>query len=180
MFFSLSNHANPPSAPDSSFQIFSAGSGNSSARSPKPGISAVHPHSGFSICKTSTWSVSPGCAPSTYTGPLTWSKVARFRVSIDLTVDSAVSCPFEASKQSNVTLSPDLTCSAGGMLCDQPWHDGNNVAFYKYLLSQARLAHSRFREWIDMVDQIIRVSQLEDEDSITVFARRLYIPQRYT
>lgn len=70
-----------------------------------------------------------------YMGPLTWSNSAKFRVPRDKTVDSAVSCPFDASRQSNVISSPDLTCSAGGMLCDvcQSWRGKCNVPFQKYV-----------------------------------------------
>lgn len=51
--------------------IFRKGSGKSAASSPKPGIEAVQPQSAGSNSSRSTWSVSPGSAPETSTGPVT-------------------------------------------------------------------------------------------------------------
>ena len=69
------------------------GSGKSSARRPKPGIEAVQPQSAGSNSSRSIWSVSPGSAPSTATGPVTWSTRSKSSVARSAFVDSAFSWP---------------------------------------------------------------------------------------
>ncbi len=99
--------------------IFRWPSGKSSASSPKPEIEAVQPQSAWVKSSRSTWSVSPGSAPSTATGPVTWSTRSKSRVASDSVVESAVISPFEASRQSNSTTSPEPTLATGGMAGSQ-------------------------------------------------------------
>ena len=87
--------------------------GNSSASRPKPGIEAVQPQSAGWKASSSIWTVPPGSAPSTATGPLTWSTRAKSSVPISAVVDSAVSWPNDASRQSNSTTLPDGTVATG-------------------------------------------------------------------
>ena len=61
------------------FVIRRYGSGNSSASRPNPGMLAVQPQSAGSNSSRSIWSVSPGSAPSTAIGPLTWSTRSKSR-----------------------------------------------------------------------------------------------------
>ena len=67
----------------------------------------------------SIWSVSPGSAPRTSTGPLTWSTWSNTRVAMSLTVELAVNWPFDASRQSNSMTSPEATLATGGMAGSQ-------------------------------------------------------------
>src|SRR5688572_9783476 len=94
-------------------------SGKSSASRPKPGIEAVQPQSAVVNSRRSTWSVSPGSAPATSIGPLTWSTPAKSRSASVSVVDSALSWPFDASRQSNATTSPEPTEAMGGMAGSQ-------------------------------------------------------------
>src|SRR5688572_1360115 len=103
------------SAAASSRVIFRWPSGKSSASRPKPAIDAVQPQSAGVKSSSSTWSVSPGSAPATSIGPLTWStpsKSSSARLSV---VESAVIWPFDASRQSNATTSPEPMDAMGGM-----------------------------------------------------------------
>ena len=54
-----------------------------------------------SSSRMSIWSVSPGSAPATSTGPLTWSTWSKIERPRSAVVESAVSWPFDASRQSN-------------------------------------------------------------------------------
>src|SRR6187200_146821 len=80
---------------------------------------AVQPQAAGASSRMSIWSVSPGSAPATSTGPVTWSTWSKTRVSSDAVVESAVSWPFDASRQSNATTSPDPTVATGGMAGSQ-------------------------------------------------------------
>ena len=102
------------SAPGVRRVIFRWPSGKSSASSPKPEIEAVQPQSAGVKSSRSTWSVSPGSAPSTATGPVTWSTRSKSRVASALVVESAVIWPFEASRQSKSTTSPEPTWQSAG------------------------------------------------------------------
>ncbi len=112
--FSSSNQAYPSCV--FRLHILICGSGNSSASRPNPGIRAVQPHSAVSTERTSTWRTSPGSAPSTYTGPFTWSSSAKIKDLMHSTVESSLICPFDASKQSKATSSPDAIRITGGIL----------------------------------------------------------------
>ena len=111
------NSARP--APGVSAVIFRWPSGNSSARSPNPGIEAVQPHVAGSNSSRSTCSVSPASAPSIATGPVTWSTWSKMSVSSEAVVESAVIWPFDASRQSNSTTVPDATLATGGIAGSQ-------------------------------------------------------------
>ena len=63
------------------------GSAKSSASSPKPGMLAVQPQFAGSSSRMSIWSESPGSAPATSTGPLTWSTWSKTSVSRSAVVD---------------------------------------------------------------------------------------------
>ncbi len=107
------NSARPPAA--GTRVIRRAGSGKSSASSPKPGIEAVQPQSAGSNSRSSTWSVSPGSAPTTAIGPLTWSTRLKSSRARSSTVEVSVSCPPDASRRSNSTTAPLSTVSIGSI-----------------------------------------------------------------
>ena len=93
----------------------SACSSKSSVSRPKPGKLAVQPQSPGWKSSSSISSVSPGSAPSTAIGPLTWStreKSTAFRSS---TVELAVSWPLPASLASNSTTPPLATVAIGSI-----------------------------------------------------------------
>lgn len=112
--FTSSNHANFSSL--FIFHILSAGSGYSSARSPKPGMRPVQPQSAVSISRISTCRVFPGSASAMCTGPQTWSSCENTRDDSVEVVEMAVIWPFDASRQSKETVSPDFILTTGGIL----------------------------------------------------------------
>jgi hypothetical protein len=63
--------------------------------------------------------VSPGSAPATSTGPVIWSTWSKTSVASDSAVELAVIWPFEASRQSNSTISPDPTLATGAIAGSQ-------------------------------------------------------------
>ncbi len=105
-------------APSTSL-MFSQGSGNSSASSPKPGMIAVQPQSLACMPCSCTSSVSPGRAPLTYTGPVTGLTFAMSIFGTSSWVDVGVSCPPEASAVSSSTVAPDSTSSTGSIALSQ-------------------------------------------------------------
>ena len=95
--------------------IRSAGSGKSSASSPKPGMLAVQPQSAGEKSSSSISSVSPGSAPSTPMGPFTWSTRVKSRFARSSTVEPEVIWPHDASSASNSTISPLGIVAIGSM-----------------------------------------------------------------
>ena len=63
--------------------------------------------------------MSPGSAPSTAIGPLTWSTRSKSRRAEVVDGRVAVSWPPLASRQSNVTMLPDGTVAIGGIAGSQ-------------------------------------------------------------
>ena len=101
-----------PRAEARDLQVAGRGSRRPAARSRGSRPSSPSPRGAKS--SRSIWSVSPGSAPSTATGPLTWSTRSKSSVASVAVVESAVSSPFEASRQSNSTTSPEPTSPPAG------------------------------------------------------------------
>ena len=97
----------------STSEIRSHGSGNSSARRPKPGMIAVQPQSLASKARSSTSSTSPGSAPLTKTGPLTGFTCEKSSFATSSTPEPLWICSSEASRTRSRTDSPDSSSSAG-------------------------------------------------------------------
>ena len=100
--------------------MFSAGSLNWSASSPKPGMFAVQPKPDGLNASIVTFSASPGSAPSTKIGPVTGLTLPKSSLATSATVLSAVSWPPEASRHWNSIVEPGATRSAGTKLLSQP------------------------------------------------------------
>src|SRR6185295_4568929 len=109
---------------------------------------AVQPQPAGTSSRMSIWSVSPDSAPVTSTGPVTWSTWSKTRVSSEAVVESAVSWPFDASRQSNATTSPDPTVATGAMAGSQArWFCSREtwiVAVGITLVSRSRGGDRRF------------------------------------
>src|SRR4051812_35761677 len=71
--------------------------------------------------RISTWSTSPGRAPSTWMGPDTGFTRSKSMLATDADVDPGRSCPPDASCVSTVTMSPDATCRTGTWSRLHPW-----------------------------------------------------------
>ena len=80
---------------------------------------ADQPQSAGSNSSRSTWSVSPGSAPATAIGPLTWSTRLKSRRPTSSTVELALSWPPAESSRSNSTTSPLPTVSIAGIAGSQ-------------------------------------------------------------
>src|SRR6202051_4058538 len=90
-----------------------AKSGKSAASSPKSGKTPVQPQPEVSKPSNVTFSVSPGSAPSTYTGPAIGLIRSGSSVASSPTVDLAVIWPPSASRSLNSTQSPGAIVMAG-------------------------------------------------------------------
>src|SRR5258708_853877 len=91
----------------------SAKPGKSAANSPKSGKIPVQPQPEVSKPSNVTFSVSPGSAPSTYTGPAIGLTTSGSSVERSPTLDWAVSWPPMASRSLNSTQSPGAIVMAG-------------------------------------------------------------------
>jgi hypothetical protein len=105
------NSARPPD----SRVMRSAGSVKSSASRPKPGMLAVQPQSAGWKSSSSISRVSPGSAPSTAIGPLTWSTREKSSAARSATVEYCVIWPHDASSASISTMSPLATVAIGSI-----------------------------------------------------------------
>src|SRR5471032_1045437 len=102
------------------FQIWSFGSLNWSASRPKPGILAVQPQPDGLNESTFILSASPGCAPSTKTGPVTGLTSEKSSFVTSAVVEVGVSWPHDGSRVSNCTVSPGAIVRRGGKALFQP------------------------------------------------------------
>ena len=95
------------------------GSVKSSASSPSPGRIAVQPQPLVWMSRISTASVSPGSAPSTYTGPASGYTRSQSSPAITLVSESGPIWLSETSRVSNTTVSPSATVSTGSFPASQ-------------------------------------------------------------
>ena len=161
------NAARPPS----NVHRWSHGSGNSSARSPKPGIWAVQPKSPGTISRRSTWRTSPGRAPSTKIGPETGLTRSKSSVRTVSSVAPGRICPAEASWVSMTTSCPLRTVCEGSKLRSQPnrtwsrttWMVGDDTA--TSLTGQVRVVGGVWQERAAGVQRVGRRRRAHRPDS---------------
>src|ERR1700749_1238101 len=97
-----------------------AGSLKSSASRPKPGMLAVQPQPDGVNDSIVTFKISPGCAPSMNTGPVTGLILPKSIRPTSIAVQPVVSCPPDASATSNSSDSPGAIRVTAAKLLSQP------------------------------------------------------------